>query len=336
MNVPWPWPEIFLTAAEWQGARRLLERFRELTRRRALPGSLMVVGETGMGREGFVVELAALLTCHQDGPPGCGCQSCDRVRRGIHPDVVVLQQEGPGDAIKIDRVRDDLVDRLDLLPFEGARRVFVVSSLHTPPLTPEAASALLKAFEEPPAHVTIVGLAANPARTLGTISSRAIQVRVPPPSREELLALVQAHHGRMARNRAEAVIAACGDDLAASLGESAAKRGATLEAVIRTVRTMLQEDRAAVGEVAALAGSGEELLWLAVTALVREAGGTGFAEDQEFLLHCAAALLAAERKRAALRLDPVGTPLGSLAPLLLERTHLPSPPAETGRRTTKQ
>ena len=295
----------------------------DLARSDRVPGSLMLVGERGMGREGLAVELAAQLTCRTDASPGCGCNSCDRVRRGIHPDVVVLSPASKGQVIGIDPVRDELVERLDLLPFEGARRVFVLASLQTPPLTGEAASALLKAFEEPPAHVTIVGLAANQSRVLSTITSRAVQVRVPTPTGEELTAMVQACHRKLSREKAAAVVTDCGDDPAASLEENAATRGERLAALDGLFGELLDGDGTAGSEIAAMVGAGEDVLWLAVSALVTRAAGISDPEHQEFLLESGAALLAGERKRAALNLDPEGTLLGAIAPLLLE--HSPQP-----------
>lgn len=318
MNLSWPWPEHYRAAASWGGVRRLLGRCRELAMGGAWPGSAMVVGEPGLGREGFVVAVAALLTCREGAEPGCGCGSCDRVRRGMHPDVVVLGFEGKGQVIPIDAVRDDLLADLDLLPYEGARRVYILPSLHTPPLTAEAASAMLKVFEEPPDHVTILGLAANPARVLGTITSRAVQIRVPPPTVEELGDLLQRHHGCDA-GQAREILTTCADDLAACLTEEAGQRGEVLSRLGTTLGSVLAGDGAAMTEVTALLHARPEAVWLVLAAVLRTLMTAGEPEDREFLLDVGAALLAAQRRSAALRLDADGAAMAAVAPLVLER-----------------
>jgi DNA polymerase-3 subunit delta' len=68
-------------------------------------------------------------------------------------------------------------------PAAGARKVFIVGdaeALVPQEASQEAANALLKLLEEPPADTTIVLTAAEPESLLPTIRSRVLPVRVPP------------------------------------------------------------------------------------------------------------------------------------------------------------
>ncbi|HEU4449906.1 MAG TPA: hypothetical protein VFR63_08010 [Gaiellaceae bacterium] len=91
----------------------------------------------------------------------------DRVARGVHPDLYVL--EPLGDQIRIDPIRDLRRD-LHMRPFEAERRVYVVLRAHL--LNEDAADALLKDLEEPPPYAVIVLVADELGLLPPTIRSR--------------------------------------------------------------------------------------------------------------------------------------------------------------------
>jgi len=91
----------------------------------------------------------------------------DRVERGAHPDLYVL--EPLGDQIRIDEVRELRRD-LHMRPFEADRRVYLIFGAHL--LNAEAADALLKDLEEPPPYAVIVLVADELGPLPETIRSR--------------------------------------------------------------------------------------------------------------------------------------------------------------------
>jgi DNA polymerase-3 subunit delta' len=93
--------------------------------------------------------------------------SCRKIASGNHPDVRIL--DSPGQSLKIDEVRD-LQRDLSLSPHEGRWRVAVLSDFER--ATVEAANALLKTLEEPPAQVALVLTATEADVLLPTIVSR--------------------------------------------------------------------------------------------------------------------------------------------------------------------
>ena len=273
-----PWPESFLAPARWRGVRRLLARCLELQAAGSLPNTLMLVGPTGLGREALAIELAAALVCRQQGGPLCSCSSCERVRRGVHPDVEVIDVLPDKKEISIEQARQ-VVDNVAQHPYEGLRRVYVLSSCHTPPLNAEAASALLKTLEEPPPQASFVLLASNPARALPTIVSRAVQLRVPPPEQGELLSVLALAQGCSEERAAEMLTAAQGDaELALRSGEDLSSTLPNLEELISAA---LGADGLAILRTAATARQvpggtalvGAALLRLAAQADRRGSGG---------------------------------------------------------------
>ncbi|MGH2996303.1 MAG: ATP-binding protein, partial [Gaiellaceae bacterium] len=117
-------------------------------------------GPRGVGKRRAALAFAGALL----GDP-------DRVRRGVHPDLYVL--EPLGDQIRIDPIRDLRRD-LHMRPFEAARRIYVVLGAHL--LNEDAADALLKDLEEPPPYAVIVLVADELGLLPPTIRSRCQHV----------------------------------------------------------------------------------------------------------------------------------------------------------------
>ena len=128
----------------------------------------LLVGPPGTGKRAAARSFAALLLC-----PNGGCGVCDQCRRalaGVHPDVVMRERTGA--SIRVDDARE--IRRLAALsPVEGRWKVVVLVDFH---LVEEAAPALLKAIEEPPATTVYVILAEHVPPELVTIASRSARV----------------------------------------------------------------------------------------------------------------------------------------------------------------
>jgi hypothetical protein len=314
-----PWPGAYLGSRRWTGVRRLLDRLLGLARDGAVPGTILLLGEPGLGREAVAVELACLLICRAPEGVPCACRSCDRVRRGIHPDLTVVDIEVDEKTgrrrkeISIEQART-VADGAAALPFEGRRRVVVFVSAHTPPLNTHAASALLKTLEEPPPHTCFVLLAANPARVLPTVVSRAVQLRVPRPDHGELVDLLAAVHG-IAVAEAEAHWRACAEDAVVALRLEPGNAAGVLRGLAELAGEAVDGDPLAALRLAVRARAGAELSGLLARVLAAEAGRRD-ADGSERALAAAAALLAAERRRAALHLDAESVTAGALLPLL--------------------
>jgi DNA polymerase-3 subunit delta' len=143
--------------------------------RGTLPPSLMFAGPAGVGKHMTAVALAQFVNCTQpvDGD-ACGeCQSCRRIARRVHADVLYVE---PGDtgAIKIEQIRD-VVERSGYRPFEGRRRFIIIDQAEA--MVGPAQDALLKTLEEPPNATTFILVTASPGTLLPTILSRCQRLR---------------------------------------------------------------------------------------------------------------------------------------------------------------
>ncbi|MBX5474988.1 MAG: hypothetical protein IRZ20_08245 [Thermoleophilia bacterium] len=156
-------------------------------------------GPAGVGKRALARLFAAELL--RDG---------DRVERGTHPDLYVL--EPLGDQIRIDDIRELRRD-LHMQPFEAERRVYLVLGADT--MNEDAADALLKDLEEPPPYAVIVLVAEDLGPLPETIRSRcqlvpcrrlseravreAIRERAPELPEEEVTTLARVAGGRLDR-----------------------------------------------------------------------------------------------------------------------------------------
>ena len=188
------------------GPVRIITR---LLKKGKMPHALIFTGIEGVGKCMTALALSMVANC--TGPPGqrqeeanwaCGgCRSCKKILSGNHPDVLVVEPEGP--MIKIDQIRN-LIQTLTLKPFEAKMRVVIIRSSHT--MNAAAGNALLKVLEEPPNHTILILTALQTTDLLPTIISRCRQIRFNPLSQQNIQGLLEKNC-RIEANQA-AIIAA--------------------------------------------------------------------------------------------------------------------------------
>jgi DNA polymerase-3 subunit delta' len=122
------------------------------------------------------------------GTEGCDqCSSCKKIDSSKHPDIFTLKPKEEGASIKIEDVRA-LIKDVYLKPFEAYKKVYMIESAEY--MKHEAANALLKTLEEPPADSIIILLTENIKSLFHTIVSRCQVVKffpLKPKEMEEIL-----------------------------------------------------------------------------------------------------------------------------------------------------
>ncbi len=140
----------------------------------------LFTGPDGVGKTLLAQEAAQALLCRGDGARPCGaCQDCRLFEHDSHPDFLLLQPEGDSRVIKIKQVQD-LIHTLSLMPVQGNRRVAILRDADA--LNEEAANALLKTLEEPPASALLILTSSRPRALLPTLRSRCQEIRFEPLS----------------------------------------------------------------------------------------------------------------------------------------------------------
>ncbi|HFD79414.1 MAG TPA: DNA polymerase III subunit delta' [Gammaproteobacteria bacterium] len=160
---------------QWQQLLRAIRQGR-------LPHALLFAGPEGIGKRRLADELAAALLCETPDGRGhaCGhCTACGWLKAGSHPDLLDLQPEESGKAIKVDQVRQ-VCTELAMTSHGGRYKVAIVHPAEA--MNVNAANSLLKTLEEPTANTLLLLLSAAPGRLPATIRSRCQQLRFPLPA----------------------------------------------------------------------------------------------------------------------------------------------------------
>jgi DNA polymerase-3 subunit delta' len=180
-------------ASVWEtlvGQQRAIEALRHAASGHGMSHAFVFTGPPGSGRSNAAVAFAAALQCVEQ-PPGCGvCHSCHTVLAGTHADVTVVRTDRL--SIGVDEVRD-LVRRSALAPVGRRWQVMIVEDADR--LTDQAATALLKAIEEPSDRTVWMLCAPTVEDLLPTIRSRCRLVTLATPSVDDVAAFLTRTDG---------------------------------------------------------------------------------------------------------------------------------------------
>jgi DNA polymerase III subunit delta' len=157
----------------------------------AMTHSWLFTGPPGSGRSVAARAFAAALQCERTTDPGCGrCAACHTVMLGSHPDVTVLSTSET--FIRVDRARE-LALAAAGRPTTGRWRVIVIEDADR--LNEQAADALLKTLEEPPARTVWLLCAPTLDDLIVTVRSRCRHVRLGTPPVEAVAELLVQRDG---------------------------------------------------------------------------------------------------------------------------------------------
>lgn len=196
-----------------------------------LPQVLVLTGASGVGKQRLALWLAQLVLCERRGQEPCGsCRTCRLVGALSHPDlhwfVPIVRPRASDPARQVQEAEESLAQvmeerrnqplyqaadgmashgmatvrlvlrRVALTPVEGGRRVFILGEadrLVPQESSPDAANALLKLLEEPPAGSLFILTTVDASRLLPTVRSRAVLVRLGRLTDAEVRTFLETH-----------------------------------------------------------------------------------------------------------------------------------------------
>jgi DNA polymerase-3 subunit delta' len=198
-----------------------------------VPQSLLFAGPEGVGKRTVAIALAESVNCprRRDGD-ACGvCPTCQRIARGQHGDVTLVDR-GDEASIRIRVMRERVLEAVGYRPFEAERRVFIIDPADA--MTIEAQDALLKTLEEPPPATIIVLVSAYADTLQPTIQSRCRRLRFSGLADADVARVLTTVHGMEASTARRLAARAAGSvsrALAADAGDVDADRDAALTLV---------------------------------------------------------------------------------------------------------
>lgn len=221
-----------------------------------LPHAILLTGEAGLGKLDFARHLAYALLCESSDASAkpCGvCLACRWLDAGNHPDFREITPQNDDEAsdskaakkksevIKIDQVRE-LADFVNLTSHRAGRKVVIVHPAEA--LNREAANALLKTLEEPPAGAVFILVSHQWRRLLPTLRSRCRRLPMPMPATE--IALQWLSEQGLAD--AEALLAETGGAPLAAISHADAGYGEVRDALLADLAQPAAMDALQVAE----------------------------------------------------------------------------------------
>jgi DNA polymerase III subunit delta' len=246
--------------SEIQGQERAVAKLRAALRGGRLHHAYLVTGSPGVGVPELSARFAEALLCPRD-PEGCGvCPSCDRARRGLHPDLLraSLDREDGAREVKVEAIRA-MSAGLQFKASEAGRKVALI--LDAEHLSASAQNALLKTLEEPPPATVLILACEGEQRLLPTVHSRCLRLALGPLPES---VLIERLTSRSSMDSEEAA-------LVARLARGSATRAESFGAGFRSRR-----ERLIAQTVALLRGRGKPDAALRALDLAQE-----FSEDRE-------------------------------------------------------
>lgn len=198
----------------------------------------LFTGPQGVGKKTFARALGRSLLCITPKRTllgWCGtCTGCTRIDAGSHPDFYFAEgqlkigdRDGSGFHESEETTARDLVRQLSMHSYAGGKRVFVLGDAD---FTREAANALLKFFEEPPADVVLIVTTNAVGRILPTIRSRLVEVTFPLLSEDQVVAVLERHG--VAREEAQRAATLANGSASRALAYLDEGEGATRDAAV--------------------------------------------------------------------------------------------------------
>lgn len=168
----------------WQNS--IWQNLSQSQQNKRLPHGLLFYGPQGTGKKQLAIEFAHWLICEQpESDKACGlCKSCQLIQAESHPDLLFIEPEEEGKAIKVDQIRG-LITKLSLTGHKPGYRVIVITPADS--LNVNASNSLLKTLEEPPLNTLLILVSNQPSKLMATIRSRTQGIRFDLPTAEESL-----------------------------------------------------------------------------------------------------------------------------------------------------
>ncbi len=181
------------------GATTFLERFFDSDKR--LVQNLLFWGEKSVGKMTTAEEFSRTLLCSsRNGWKRCEkCNSCEMIKKGYHPDLMIIEPEG--DSVKIEQIRDGL-KFLFYHPQISSLKILIINQADK--MTEDCQNALLKTLEEPRENNLIILVSNAPKRLLATIQSRVLPLRFKRVANKEIIDFLQNQYS-LSQNEAEEI-----------------------------------------------------------------------------------------------------------------------------------
>lgn len=199
----YPWQQ-----AQWQ-------QIHQARRDGRLPHGLLLTGVAGVGKVDFANHLANALLCQQqteEGHPCETCHACRLVAGRAHPNLLWLEPEKEGGAIKVDQIRE-VMEFVSQSSLQGEYRIVIIQPANA--MNISAANALLKTLEEPARGAILILVSDQSERMPATILSRCQRITFGRPDLQQAMTWLTQNQKHPVEHLQQILMLANGAPLAA-------------------------------------------------------------------------------------------------------------------------
>ncbi|MBV1914086.1 MAG: DNA polymerase III subunit delta' [Pseudomonadales bacterium] len=178
LQIPLPWQ-----IAQWQ---KSLDSFGS----GLMSHAQIFCGVSGLGKREYAAALTQHIFCLslQNGLGCSECRNCRLILAEVHPDVLKISPEKPGSAIKVDEIRS-LNEFVNCTSESGIAKVVLIEEADR--MNRNAANALLKNLEEPPANTFFFLVSSREMQLPITVRSRCQRINFSAPDRRTTIEWLQ-------------------------------------------------------------------------------------------------------------------------------------------------
>ena len=163
------------------GHEEIREKLANLIKNQKISHAYLFTGKSGIGKRKVAIEFAENMMC-TDSCLGIACKNCEACKTFYNNgDFNIIEPEK--NIIKVDEIRG-LINEIYLKPTKAKRKCFIINDADL--MNESAQNALLKVLEEPPKYASIILIAENKEKLLGTIKSRVIEVAFNPLTENQM------------------------------------------------------------------------------------------------------------------------------------------------------
>jgi DNA polymerase-3 subunit delta' len=152
-----------------------------------LPHALLFTGIAGTGKAEFAGHFTRLLLCQNRLPTDtdvfnataqCTCHACRLISGRTHPNVLWIEPDKEGQAIKVDQIRE-VSEFINQTSLQGEYRIVIINPADR--MNTNASNALLKTLEEPSSGAVLILITDQASHLPATILSRCQHIMFPRP-----------------------------------------------------------------------------------------------------------------------------------------------------------
>lgn len=243
------------------GNRRTKEYLSSAFSQNAFPHALLIAGERGIGKKTLAALISRALVCSGEDKPCNKCNSCEKAKSNIHPDISFIDAEES--SVDVKRIRDLKRDAI-LVPNDSDRKVYIIANAGA--LNHPSQDALLKILEEPPSFTFFILLCNSASDLLPTIVSRTAHITLSPLSDAEIASIIDKKLPELSSAERSELIRTSGGVCSFLFGEKNTVSSEISESIASALAN--RDEIAIFKAVSSLEKAGRDILVLALDELL--------------------------------------------------------------------